>query len=90
MKFRARGLKSESDPLLWNMYVFFYEMEKVGHPTHIFSTPLKIMSRPGHGPETHMYNSKYPKVVLRPFRTYTPRLLSINLYKQEYFFKLVQ
>ena len=33
MKFRARDRKSEADPLLWNKYVCFYEVEKVGHPT---------------------------------------------------------
>ena len=37
MEFRARGPNSEAGPILWNKYVFFYEVEKVGHPTHIFS-----------------------------------------------------
>ena len=50
IKFRPRGPKSEPGPLLWNIrYVFFYKVEKVGHPTHFFSNipPLKNMSRPG-------------------------------------------
>ena len=58
MKFRARGPKSEAGPLLLNKYMFYYETEKVGHPTLLFSNilPLKNMSCQGpkptgaHGP----------------------------------------